>query len=70
MAVPGFMNRVRNHPWDALMLGMEWSTGADEAIRAGDRSSVSECIQKGEQKGDLWYMRLLIIDVMWGLYED
>lgn len=30
--VAGFMNRVRHHPWDVLMLGMEWSTGADEVV--------------------------------------
>lgn len=28
----GFMNRIRHQPWDVLMLGMEWSTGADEAM--------------------------------------
>lgn len=32
----GFMNRIRHQPWDVLMLGMEWSTGADEAGYPGD----------------------------------
>lgn len=27
----GFMNKLRNQQWDVLMLGMEWSTGAEEA---------------------------------------
>lgn len=28
----GFMDRVRHQSWDVVMLGMEWSTGADEAM--------------------------------------
>ena len=27
----GFMDRVRFQPWDMVLLGMEWNTGADEA---------------------------------------
>ena len=26
------MDRVRHQSWDVVMLGMEWSTGADEAM--------------------------------------
>ncbi|CAL1132277.1 unnamed protein product [Cladocopium goreaui] len=38
--VAGFMNRVRHHPWDVLMLGMEWSTGADEVRQYAKRIRV------------------------------
>eukprot|EP00913_Durusdinium_trenchii_P007720 g7250.t1 len=46
--VPGFMGRVRHQPWDVVMLGMEWSTGADEVVLfnvpPGGRPKHSNCL--------------------------
>eukprot|EP00930_Biecheleria_cincta_P081160 TRINITY_DN6989_c0_g1_i1.p1 TRINITY_DN6989_c0_g1~~TRINITY_DN6989_c0_g1_i1.p1 ORF type:complete len:625 (-),score=73.05 TRINITY_DN6989_c0_g1_i1:97-1971(-) len=31
-AVPGFVDSLRSQTWDVMLLGMEWNTGANEAI--------------------------------------
>ncbi|OLP82875.1 putative glycosyltransferase [Symbiodinium microadriaticum] len=46
--LPGFIDRLSHQPWDILMLGMEWSTGADEIVLfnvpPGGRPRNSNCL--------------------------
>ena len=51
LVLKGFIDRLSHQPWDILMLGMEWSTGADEAaVGAKEVAHFAESLRFQERK--------------------